>query len=44
MMIIYKQLKIKKMIYIKNIKNEIIEELKKQIKLIEDIYLKYEKI
>ena len=28
---------------IKNIKNEIIEELKKQIKLIEDIYLKYEK-
>ena len=28
---------------IKNIKNEIIEELKKQIKLIENIYLKYEK-
>ena len=33
----------KDILKIKNIKNEIIEEFKKQIKLIEEIYLKYEK-
>ena len=33
----------KDILKIKNIKNEIIEELQKQIKLIEEIYLKYEK-